>query len=129
MDVVSQNPNDVVPFIKAGRLRLLSSLSSKRWEWVPDVPTVRELGYDIAIEGWYGLAAPKGIPRPIMEKLVQIFKMATNDPEFLGIMKNLYTPAVYRSPEECRKIVEEQLALHAKIISDLGLHKSQQQSK
>jgi hypothetical protein len=59
VDVVSQNPNDVASFIKAGRLRLLASLSLTRWEWVPDMPTVRELGYDLAIEGWYGLAAPK----------------------------------------------------------------------
>jgi tripartite-type tricarboxylate transporter receptor subunit TctC len=44
VDIVSQNPGDVVPYIKAGRLRLLASFCDIRWKWVPDVPTAKELG-------------------------------------------------------------------------------------
>jgi tripartite-type tricarboxylate transporter receptor subunit TctC len=60
---------------------------------------------------------------------VNVFKVATKDPEFLEIMKNIYTPAIYKSPEECRKLVEEAYKDHGKIITDLGIHKSQTKPK
>lgn len=125
VDIVSQNPLDVVPYIKAGRLRLLASFCDTRWEWVPDVPTARELGYPFDVVSWLALGAPKGTPAPLMEKLRSVFKRAMNDPEFLDILKKMYIPVVYRSPEEYKKLVEEGYRENEKMILELGLHKSQ----
>jgi tripartite-type tricarboxylate transporter receptor subunit TctC len=87
VDVVSQNPADVVPYIKAGKLRLLASLCNTRWKWLPEVPTARELGYDFDVESYYGLAAPKGTPKHIMDKLKNSFKQAMETSQFLETME------------------------------------------
>lgn len=125
VDIVSQNPLDVVPYIKAGRLRLLASFCDTRWEWVPEVPTARELGYNFDVVSWLALGAPKGTPKPIMEKLRTIFKAAMSDAEFLDIMKNMYIPVVYRTGDEYKKFVEEGYKQNEKMVLELGLHKSQ----
>jgi tripartite-type tricarboxylate transporter receptor subunit TctC len=125
VDLVIQNPTPLVPLIKAGQLRLLCSLSDIRWPWVPEVPTVRELGYNFEVVSWMAMAAPKGTPKPIMGKLVSAFKKALDDPEFLKIMDRIYVPVVYRSGQEFRKLVEEGYKENDLWIKELGLHKSQ----
>jgi len=125
VDLVSQNPGDVVSYIKAGRLRLLVSFSDIRWEWVPDVPTARELGYKFDVTSWLALGAPRGVPKPIMDKLRDAFKKAIDDPEFLEVMKRIYIPVAYRSAEEYQKLVETGYKENEAMILELGLHKSQ----
>ncbi len=127
VDIVSQNPADVVPYIKARRLRLLVSFSDRRWEWVPDVPTLKELGYKFDVSGsWLALGAPKGIPNPALDKIRDAFKKALDDPEFLEIMKNLYIPVAYRTPEQYQKMVEIGYKENEAMMLEIGLHKSQQ---
>jgi tripartite-type tricarboxylate transporter receptor subunit TctC len=126
VDIVSQNPGDVVPYIKAGRLRLLASYSDIRWEWVPDVPTVKELGYKFDVNSWLALGTPKGVPKPVLDKLRDAFKKAIDDPEFLEVMKKIYIPVAYRTPEEYQKVVETGYKENEAMITELGLHKSQQ---
>ena len=126
VEVVSQNPGDVVPYIKAGRLRLLASFNARRWNWVPDVPTVRELGYNFEVGSWLALGTPKGVPVPVLEKLRDAFKKSIDDKEFLDIMDKIYIPVAYRSPEEYRKLVETGYKENEPMILELGLHKSQQ---
>ena len=126
MDIVSQNPADVVPYIQSGKLRLLASFCNTRWKWVPDVPTVRDLGYKFDMESYYALGAPKGVPKPIMEKLSSSFKKAADTPKFLETMDKLYVPVFYRTGEEFQKMVEEGYKEMGDLIMELGLHKSQQ---
>ncbi len=125
VDVVSQNPGDVVSYIKAGRLRLLASMSDTRWKWVSEVPTVRELGYNFQVTAYLGLGAPQGVPKPIMDKLREAFKKAANDSEFLQILDNVYVVPEYRTGDEYRKMAEEASKENEKMFLELGLHKSQ----
>src|SRR5690242_20085743 len=55
--------------IKAGKLKALATLSDKRAASLPDVPTMKEAGYDVLFSLWVGLFAPKGTPEPIIKKL------------------------------------------------------------
>ena len=125
VDIVSQNPGDVLPYIKAGRLRLLASFCDIRWKWVPDVPTARELGYKFDVSSWLAMGTPKGVPKPILDKLRDAFKKAMDDPEFLDVMDKIYIPAAYRSPEEYQKLVEDGYKESESMVKELGLHISQ----
>ena len=59
----------VVPLIKAGQLKPLAMSTKMRSRSLPDVPTLRELGVDMATGSWFGVFAPKGTPAPIVNKL------------------------------------------------------------
>ncbi len=128
VDIVSQNPGDVVSYIKAGRLRLLASYSDIRWPWVPDEPTVKELGYKFDVNSWLALGTPKGVPKPALDKLRDAFKKAIDDPEFQEIMNKIYIPVAYRTPEEYQKLVETGYRENEAMIRELGLHKSQKKN-
>jgi tripartite-type tricarboxylate transporter receptor subunit TctC len=70
VDVMFDNLPNALPHVKAGKMRALAVTTPKRLAAVPDVPTVAEQGYpgfEVAV--WYGLAAPKGTPKPILDKL------------------------------------------------------------
>src|SRR3546814_17545093 len=58
-----------LPLIAGGKLRALAVASKKRNPALPDVPTFAELGMPIYASSWYGLMAPAGTPRPIIERL------------------------------------------------------------
>jgi len=126
VDAVSQNPGDVVPYIKAGRLRLLASFNARRWSWVPDVPTARELGYNFDVGSWLALGAPKGVPTPVLDKLRDAFKKSIDDKDFQAIMEKIYIPVAYRTPQEYQKLVEAGYKENEAMVLELGLHKSQQ---
>src|SRR5262249_45483397 len=68
--VMFSPPSAVIPHVKAGKLKALASAASKRPSIAPDLPTMVEAGvpdFDTSI--WFGLMAPVGTPRPIIDKL------------------------------------------------------------
>ena len=70
VDVMFDNLPNALPHVKAGKMRALAVTTARRLSAVPEVPTVAEQGYpgfEVAV--WYGLAAPKGTPKPILDKL------------------------------------------------------------
>jgi tripartite-type tricarboxylate transporter receptor subunit TctC len=70
VDVMFDNLPNALPHVKAGKMRALAVTSRQRLSALPDIPTVAEQGYpgfDVAV--WYGLAAPKGTPQPLLDKL------------------------------------------------------------
>jgi tripartite-type tricarboxylate transporter receptor subunit TctC len=75
--------------MKAGKLRALASFSPKRAAGAPDVPTLKELGYDVEFSIWVGLFAPKGTPEPVIAKLRTETKNAVEDEQFKKAILNI----------------------------------------
>lgn len=98
---------DLLPFVKSKEMRLLASVSSARLEIAPDVPTLKELGYDIAINSYMGIGAPKGVPSDRLKILQDAFAQAFKDAAFQDAMKKINTPANYISGAEFEKICVE----------------------
>lgn len=125
VDITVSDPPNVLQHIKAGKLRLLTSVSGIRWKWVPEVPTAKELGYNFAVESWTGLGAPKGVPKPILEKLRDVFRKSFDDPEVFEIMEKICTIPAYRPADDYQKAVESGYKEYEAVLRELGLHKSQ----
>src|ERR671916_1974882 len=81
VDLTAGGPAAITPHVKAGKLRPLASWGSKRHEGFPDVPTFKELGYDIEYLIWAGLFAPKGTPEPVIKTLREAARKAVEDSE------------------------------------------------
>lgn len=73
--------------INSGKLRLLAVSSEKRIPNLPSVPTLKESGIDVVMTQWYGLAAPRGTPQSIVDKIAQTVKQAMQAPEVLRIYR------------------------------------------
>ncbi len=95
----SSTSGEVLPHVRAGKLRVLVTYSDYPLEGVGPVPSLPgKYGFDLS--SWTGLAAPKGVPEPILEKLDQAFKKAMEDPNFIKGMKNLTMLVSYTGHKE-----------------------------
>jgi tripartite-type tricarboxylate transporter receptor subunit TctC len=101
VDFGGGHPSEVLPHMKADRLRGLAVAFEKRDPSVADVPTFKEFGYDVVTAGSVkGVAAPKGTPKEITSYLEKKFKEIADDAEFQKIMKDIGQPVMYQNAEE-----------------------------
>lgn len=120
VDTLASGPAVVIPHIKAGKLRPLAGWGAKRVAALPDLPTFKELGYDIEFYIWAGLFAPRGTPDPVMKRVREAVKEAVNTPEFKGAMEKLQTPIAYLDAPEFQKFWDKDAKMLADAIKRIG---------
>ena len=86
--------------IKAGKLRALACFSPKRAASLPDVPTVKEAGYDVEFSIWVGLFAPKGTPEAMITKMRAESKKAADSEQFKKSIENIGDVVAYMDQPE-----------------------------
>jgi len=69
------------PMIQAGKLTVLAVTGTRRWPLYPDIPTFGETGYPLDLPGWAGIMAPKGTPRPVVDRMSQEIARILRTPE------------------------------------------------
>lgn len=82
IQVTIQNPSDILPHVRSGKMRLLASAGDKRWPQQPDVPTLREMGYAVTADTAAALGMPKGTPKEIVQKLDAVIQSLRQIPEY-----------------------------------------------
>jgi tripartite-type tricarboxylate transporter receptor subunit TctC len=108
-----------LPQYKAGQLRALGISSAERYASVPEIPTFREQGIDVVTTEWYGLLAPAGTPRPIVDKLNAEMKRITALP---GMGDRLAAiELTHSTPEELGSFIKAETERWAVVIKKLGL--------
>ena len=108
--------------MKAGKAKILACFSDKRIKSQPDVPTLKEAGYDVEFYLWCGLFAPKGTPQPIIDKWRTETKTAVAAPTFVQAMTNVGEEIAWLDQAEFKafwdadaKRVEEAVRLIGKV--------------
>ncbi|NVJ92714.1 MAG: tripartite tricarboxylate transporter substrate binding protein [Methylocystaceae bacterium] len=89
-------------------LRVLAILSDKRSPFAPDVPTAKELGYDIKMSSLRGIVAPAGLDKKIADKLRNALKAVNENPDFQKKMKDQGNPLAFVSGEEYANVARKQ---------------------
>jgi len=116
-DVSFQNLNVVVGHIKAGKLKALAITGEKRATQLPQVPTLSEAGVkNVNVFSWQGVAAPKGLPKAVKEKLVNAMISTLNDPAFKQKMTDTGFEIVANSSEQFDKFLDQELARWKSVI-------------
>jgi tripartite-type tricarboxylate transporter receptor subunit TctC len=118
-DVTSGVPAAMAPHEKSGKLRFLVTTAQERHRDFPNVPTAKELGFDYEYVFWRAVLAPKGTPRPIVEKLAAAFKSMSEDPDFLKVVAAWGDRANYLGPDEFASWWREEYRVQADLLKDM----------
>lgn len=107
--------------MKAGTLRLLATWGEKRTNDFPNVPTLREQGFDVVVDAPNGVGAPKGLEPAIEKRLREAFKAAAASPEFTAACDKIDAPAMYLDGPEYEKYVQATYRKETQLIERLKL--------
>ena len=108
--MVGVSSTGFAPEVDAGRLRLLATLGARRSGRWPQVPTLRELGFDIVAMSPYGLAGPRGLPGDVLDVLHGAFKKALFNPQFGEDLARYDQEIAYLGPEDYANARREEYA-------------------
>jgi len=109
------------PHVKAGTLRLLATWGEKRTQDFPDVPTLREAGYDVVVDAPNGVGAPKGLDPAIERRLREAFRVAAASPEFKTACDRIDAPLMYLDGPDYEKYVAATFRKETQLIERLKL--------
>ncbi len=113
----------LLPQIRSKELRVLAVLDDARSPLMPDVPTARELGFNISLNMWLSVLAPKGTPEPVIEKLSGAIAKMVKDPEFVEAMAKIDAPILYQDRRTFQAFWNEEYKTYGNLIQQEGLRK------
>ena len=106
--------------VKAGKLRALASFGATRSSAMPDVPTMKELGYDVEFSLWVGVFAPKGTPAPVVKTLGETIKKAAETDLFKTTIKNIGDEVAYLDQAAFAKFWDEDAKRVEAAVQSIG---------
>jgi tripartite-type tricarboxylate transporter receptor subunit TctC len=130
MDVIAGNTQiaigslvQMLPQIQAGRLKALGIGSSRRIPALPDVPTISEAGVPgYEATNWWGIAAPAGTPRSVIERLHKELTVILARPETKKRFETEGGDTQQMSPDEFGRFIAAETAKWARVVKDAGIH-------
>jgi len=120
VEMTAGGPAAISSHVKAGKMRPIVSWGAKRHEAYPDVPTFKELGYDIEYYIWAGMFAPRGTPEPVMKVLRDAARRAVGDADFKATMVKLNSPIQYMDAPEFNKYWQADAKRLAAVVKIVG---------
>ena len=125
IEAVVAQPGELKGQVEGKRMRVLVNFTPQRHKVFPDVPTARELGWDVSNGVWYMLLVPKGTPAGVKSYLHDAAKAAIEDPKFAGDMAGRGIDVDYRPGEALRADLWREYKLHTEILGRIGMLKKQ----
>jgi tripartite-type tricarboxylate transporter receptor subunit TctC len=86
----------------------------------PDVPTLKELGYDVQFSQWTGLFVPAGTPQPVIAKLREAARAAVQDPTFRAALSKVETPIQYLDQPQFQAFWDTDAEKLAAVVKRIG---------
>jgi tripartite-type tricarboxylate transporter receptor subunit TctC len=121
VDMMFNGMSPAIPHIKSGRVRALAVGGAKRSSLLPELPTVKEAGFEFNTEGWYGILAPRGTPPAIITRLHEATVRALAGPELKGILAKMAVETVGSLPADFARQIRDESAVWAKVIKAAGI--------
>lgn len=114
-------PGGIMSLIKSEKLVPLAVTGDVRLPALPNVPTYKELGYDITVPGWYSVIVRKGVDRAIVAKINEAINKALKDPDMVSRLQAQSLTAVTSKPEDVMVKADQLAKEWAPIIEELGI--------
>ena len=110
-----------MPYLNDGRLRGIAVTTLKRSAVLPNLPTIAETLPGYEVNSWYGLMAPAGTPKPIVELLHKEASETLNTPEIVALLKQRGLEVVGSSPDQYTTKIKEDMSRWATLIKATGI--------
>ncbi|MEI7530436.1 MAG: tripartite tricarboxylate transporter substrate binding protein [Betaproteobacteria bacterium] len=120
VDMTIQAPGVASQHLKAGKIRVLASFGNERTKNLAEVPTLKELGYDVEFFIWSSMFAPAGTPADIILKLRTAVKQAITEPVFVNAMAGMSAPVAYQDAPELQIAIDNESKRLATIVKRIG---------
>lgn len=122
VDVSFQNLGAVLTHVQSGKLKALAITGEQRSPELPDTPTMAESGIkNMVVYSWQGVAAPKGTPKEVVDKLHQAVSESLKQPRVQETMKKLGFTVVGNNPDQFSKFQQEEVSKWKEVIKSAGL--------
>ena len=109
-------------YVKGGKMRALALTGDRRSRTMPEVPTLKELGIDVTANAWWGILAPAGTPKPIIDKLVIELRRVIALPDVQTTLSDtLGMEIIALGPEATQKWIQDAIARWGKVVKDNGI--------
>jgi len=120
IDAVSSGPATVLQHVKAGKLRVLAHWGTARLETLPDVPSLKDSGYNAEYAQWSGLFVPAATPDAVVQRLRAAARAAANDPKVKEVILNAGSPILYQDTPDFEKYVQADHRKMAEVVKKIG---------
>lgn len=120
VEALSTGPSTIMGHLKAGKVRVLASWGESRHPALPNVPTLKELGYDATFSQWTGLFVPAGTPEPVIAKLREAARAAADDPNFKAALAKVETPIQYLDQPQFKAFWDRDARKLADVVQKIG---------
>jgi len=107
----------LLPQVAAGKMRALAVTDTKRHRDFPNVPTVKEEGFDVVFTMWRSVLAPKGAPQPILAKLEATFKKISEDKSFQALIRGLGDDVQFQGGKEFEAAWRQEWEMFSKVVA------------
>ena len=124
LDLVIDQPTALMEFIRDGRLRALAVTSEQRFSGLPEVPTVSEAGFSsYRVTSWQGLAAPAGLPAPVLKRLSTELAGLLAEPSLVEKLRMLGNEPSASSGEAFRARIASDVEIWTKVVADTNIER------
>lgn len=120
-DVYVSAPADATKYSKSGDMRIIGVFESERIDLFPDVPTFKEMGYDLALSVTNYVLAPKGLSDSQLKTLRDAFSKMHDDPDFINFATNSNLPVINFTVEETMDYYNKELQATYDLYKKMGL--------
>lgn len=120
IDAVASGPATVLQHVKSGKLRVLAHWGTSRLDSMPDLPSLKQAGYNTDYAQWSGLFAPAGTPEPVMQRLRAAARAAANDPKVREIILKAGSPILYQDAPEFERYVQGDIRRMREVVKKIG---------
>ncbi|MDB5954137.1 tripartite tricarboxylate transporter substrate binding protein [Ramlibacter sp.] len=120
VDAVASGPATVLQHVKAGKLRVLAHWGTTRLDALPDVPSLKQAGYNAEYAQWSGVFVPAGTPEPVVQRLRAAVRAAANDPKVKEAILAAGSPVLYEDTPDFEKYVQSDVHRMRDVVKKIG---------
>jgi tripartite-type tricarboxylate transporter receptor subunit TctC len=120
IDAVSSGPATVLQQVKAGKLRVLAHWGNGKLEALPNVPSLKDSGYNAEYAQWSGLFVPAGTPDAVVQRLRTAARFAGNDPKVKDVIANAGSPVMFLDTPDFEKYVQSDIQRMGDVVRKIG---------